>query len=228
MLWEWVNTGTQVFILDLDGTLIPSAEIDNECFWQAVFECLGGQESLPDLHAFKHVTDTGILNEWCEMELGRSPGKDETRQIKHRFSQLLESVFRREPEHFSPLPGVEAWLEAAINHDHVHVGVATGGWQHSAQLKLRLSGLSRFELPLASSDDATTRTEIMQIAKQRTLGDLAGTKTSFTYVGDGAWDLKASRELGWKFVGIASGDPAHQLRLAGADQISQNFLQSHL
>ena len=162
------------------------------------------------------------------MELGRLPGKDETRQIKHRFSQLLESVFRREPEHFSPLPGVEAWLEAAINHDHVHVGVATGGWQHSEKLQLRLSGLSRFELPLASSDDATTRTEIMQIAKQRTLGDKADTKTSFTYVGDGAWDLKASRELGWKFVGIASGERAEQLRLAGADQISQNFRQSHL
>ena len=228
MLWEWVNTGTQVFILDLDGTLMPSAEIDNECYWQAVFECLGGQESLPDLHEFKHVTDTGILNEWCAMELGRLPRNDEIRRIKHRFGQLLNSAFTHEPEHFNPLPGVETWLEAAINHDHVHVGVATGGWEHSAQLKLRLSGLSSFELPLASSDDATTRTEIMQIAENRILGDLAGKKIDFTYVGDGAWDLKASRELGWKFIGIASGERADQLRRAGADQIFQNFRQSRL
>lgn len=228
MLWEWVNTGTQVFILDLDGTLMPSAEIDNECFWQAVFECLGERDQLPDLHNFKHVTDSGILDEWCVMELGRSPHAEETRQIKLRFGQLLESAFRLQPEHFSPLPGVDEWLDAAVNHEHVYVGVATGGWEHSAQLKLRLSGLNRFDLPLASSDDATTRTEIMQIAVQRTLGTQAGKQADFTYVGDGAWDLKASRELGWKFIGIASGEQANQLRLAGADQISQNFCQSRL
>ena len=68
MLWEWVNSGTQVFILDLDGTLMPSAEIDNLCFWEAVFECYGQRDGLPDLHHFKHVTDTGILEEWCAHE----------------------------------------------------------------------------------------------------------------------------------------------------------------
>jgi len=228
MLWKWVNTDTQVFILDLDGTMMPSAEIDNECFWQAVFECYGGRDQLPDLHGFKHVTDTGVFNEWCAMELGRSPRADETRQIKHRFGQLLESAFKREPAHVSPLPGVEEWLDATVNHAHVHVGIATGGWKHSAQLKLQLSGLSRFDLPLASSDDATARTEIMQIAVQRTLGCRAGKQADLTYVGDGVWDLEASRELGWKFIGIASGKQASLLRLAGAEQISQNFCQSHL
>ena len=228
MLWEWVNTGTQVFILDIDGTLMPSAEIDNECFWQAVFECYGGRASLPDLHGFKNVTDAGILNEWCAMELGRPPHVDEKRQIKHRFCQLLESAFRCQPAHFSPLPGVEEWLDATAYHAHVQVGIATGGWKHSAQLKLQLSGLSRFGLPLATSDDAIARTEIMQIAEQRTLGCQAGKQADLTYVGDGAWDLEASRELGWKFIGIASGKQANLLRSAGADQISQNFRQSNL
>jgi len=228
MLWKWVNTGIQVFILDLDGTLIPSAEIDNECFWRAVFESLGERDHLPDLHQFKHVTDSGILDEWCVMELGRLPRVEETRQIKQRFGELLESAFRLHPGHFSPLPGVDEWLDAAVNHDQVYVGIATGGWEHSAQLKLRLSGLNRFGLPLASSDDATSRPEIMRIAVHRTLGYQADEQADFTYVGDGAWDLKASRELGWKFIGIASGKRANQLRLAGADQIIQNFCQSGL
>ena len=223
MLWEWVNTGTQVFILDLDGTLMPSAEIDNECFWQAVFDCFGKQDQLPDLDDFKHVTDSGILDEWCVRQLGRSPGVDENRQIKHRFGQLLESAFNHQPEHFSPLPGVREWLEAVNEHDHVIAGIATGGWENSARLKLELSGLDRFELPLASSDDAMQRTEIMQIAAHRTLSHQAHDEAVFTYVGDGAWDLQASRDLNWRFIGIATGTSARQLELAGAELICENF-----
>ena len=223
MLWEWVNTGTQVFILDLDGTLMPSAKIDDDCFWQAVFDCFGNRDQLPDLHGFKYVTDSGILDEWCVRHLGRSPDVDETRQIKRQFGQLLESAFVLQPEHFEPLPGVSEWLEATIDNDNVYVGIATGGWQHSALLKLRLSGLDRFELPLASSDDAISRTEIMQISARRTLGNHADQNAIFTYIGDGAWDLQASNELGWKFIGIAAGKRAKQLSDGGADYILKDF-----
>lgn len=223
MLWEWVNSGTQVFILDLDGTLMPTAGIDNECFWQAVFDCYGERDQLPELHGFKHVTDSGILHEWCVRHLGRAPDEDETRQIKQRFGQLLESTFVRQPEHFSPLPGVREWLAAAIDHEHVMTGIATGGWEHSARLKLKLSGLDHFNLPMASSDDAMKRTEIMQIAAQRTLDYESYDEAVFTYVGDGTWDLQASRDLQWRFVGIATGARADQLKLAGADLIWKDF-----
>ena len=223
MLWEWENSGTQVFILDLDGTLMPTAEIDNECFWQAVFDCYGNRHQLPDLHGFKHVSDSGILDEWCVRHLDRSPFDEETLQIKRRFGELLETAFIRQPEHFSPLPGVVEWLEAVMAHKHVIAGIATGGWQHSAQLKLKLSGLDRFELPMASSDDAMARTEIMQIAAQRTLGDQPVKDAVFTYVGDGIWDLKASRDLEWRFIGIAADAGAEQLKQAGAGLIRGNF-----
>ena len=226
MLWEWVNSGTQVFILDLDGTLMPSAEIDNECFWQAVFECYGNHDQLPELHGFKHVTDSGILDEWCVHQLGRSPGLNETTRIKHRFGQLLESAFVLQPAHFKPLPGVVEWLKAVIGNDQVHAGIATGGWEHSARLKLKLSGLDRFDLPMASSDDAMARTEIMKIAAQRTYGHQADKQTIFTYVGDGAWDIKASRELNWRFIGIAAGAQASLLRQAGASHIRVNFCKT--
>jgi phosphoglycolate phosphatase-like HAD superfamily hydrolase len=63
----------------------------------------------------------------------------------------------------------------------------------------------------------------MQIAAQRTLGGQTGKRADFTYVGDGAWDLQASQELGWRFIGIADGARAEQLKLAGADLIRKNF-----
>jgi len=223
MLWEWPNGGKQVFILDLDGTLIPSAEVDNECFWQAVFDCFGQRPALPDLHGYTHVTDSGILNEWCHLELDRAPHREETRQIKQRFLDLLKAAASHQPEHFLPLPGVRSWLETVQASDNVCAGIATGGWEHSARLKLDLAGLDRFHLPLASSDDAIPRTEIMQIAAQRTHYHRSSDKAVFTYVGDGPWDLLASQKLDWRFVGIASGGRAKQLRQKGAVHIRADF-----
>jgi phosphoglycolate phosphatase-like HAD superfamily hydrolase len=226
MLWKWANTGKQVYILDLDGTLMPSARIDNECFWQAVFSCFGERASLPDLGEFRHVTDSGILDEWCARELGRSASEEETRLTRLRFLQLLNSASVRQPLHFSPLPGVVSWLEAVRKNRNVYAGIATGGWGHSARLKLELSGLDRFELPLASSDDAISRTKIMQIAARRTVAHKPEFNTVFTYVGDRTWDLQASQKLGWEFIGIASGTRAEELKQAGAVNIQSNFCKS--
>lgn len=223
MLWKWVNSGLQVFILDLDGTLMPSAKIDNECFWQAVFTCFGDSDSLPDLHSFKNVTDNGILNEWCLRELGRLPHAQETARIRQVFLQRLESAATPQPEHFKPLPGVAEWLKAVNDNKFSIAGIATGGWAHSARLKLKLSGLDRFNLPLASSDDALTRPEIMQVAVRKTLGHQPQTGVGFTYIGDGTWDLQASQKLGWEFIGIADGARAKQLKKAGASHVRADF-----
>jgi len=226
MLWEWENSADRVYILDLDGTLMPSAEIDNLCFWQAVGAVFGAPEEPPDLHGFVHVTDSGILQEWCTRELGRPPGADEAARIKRTFAQLLETAFAGSPDHFSPVPGLEEWLAAVQASGRALAGIATGGWEHSARLKLKLSGLERFGLPLASSDDAVRRTDIMRIAAQRTLGRADADGTRFTYVGDGVWDLRASRDLGWAFVGIASGARARQLERAGAVLVRANFCRA--
>ena len=223
MLWEWENSAAQVFILDLDGTLMPSAEIDNRCFWQAMFGCFSERETLPDLHGFEHVSDSGILEEWCIRELGRSPLAQETRQIKRHFLKLIETAALSEPRHFRPLNGVREWLEAARDHDRVYTGIATGGWEHTARLKLKLAGLDVFDLPLASSDDAMARTQIMHIAAQRTLAVETDERPVFTYVGDGPWDLEASQQLGWRFIGIASGAQAARLKQAGATHIQPDF-----
>lgn len=226
MLWEWENSANRVYILDLDGTLMPSAEIDNVCFWQAVCGVFDKPNHPPDLHGFEHVTDSGILHEWCVREIGRPPRGDEAAHVKRLFEQRLESAFHLQPSHFSPLPGVMEWLSAIRASGHACAGIATGGWAHSARLKLKLSGLDRFGLPLASSDDAVKRADIMRIAASRTLGRAAAVNAIFTYVGDGVWDLQASRELDWAFIGIASGARALQLAGAGAAEVRENFCKT--
>jgi phosphoglycolate phosphatase-like HAD superfamily hydrolase len=218
-----------IFILDIDGTLMPSNVIDNECFWRAVDEVIGGAGTGPDLHGFEHVTDAGILLEWMQREHGRSASRQEEKEIKQRFLDQLILAAHRRPQWFTPLPGLMKWLRSCREKRDSNLAIATGGWAHSARFKLEFAGLDEFDLPLASSDDAVSRTNIMQIALQRSLGSPIeqghSSDASITYFGDGIWDYTASRALGWRFIGIASGSQAERLSRAGAGEIYEDFTE---
>ena len=99
------------------------------------------------------------------------------------------------------------------------------------RLKLRRANLWNPFLPLASSNDAISREDIIRIAARRAriAACGAGEKhsapfTSFTYVGDGVWDAIAARVLGWRFIGIGSGEQAARLRDVGAERLLPHYL----
>ena len=81
--------------------------------------------------------------------------------------------------------------------DQVFVSIATGGWRESAMLKLNSLGFAVSSIPLASSNDYSSRVDIMKHALSK-----APSKQikSCTYIGDGAWDKKACEELGLNFL----------------------------
>ena len=118
-------------------------------------------------------------------------------RVRHEFFRLIAAhVDENGP--FPEIPGARKMVDAfASSADHA-VAIATGGWRQSAQTKLSTAGFSIDGIPLASSDDALTRTEIMQVAL-RAIGDRGATFESVTYFGDGPWDREACRELGWAF-----------------------------
>jgi phosphoglycolate phosphatase-like HAD superfamily hydrolase len=208
---------TPRYILDLDGTLMPSHAVDNRCYWAAVHEVFGTAGGTVKLTKFRHVTDSGILREWAEQELERLPTRDEVETVRDVFLARIESAAQDEPDAFRPLPGVEDWL---ADQPQDHLAIATGGWEHTARFKLRAAGLGGFELPLATSDQAETRTGIMRHALSL-LPTARGAPT--VYIGDGPWDVAAARELGWSFIGIAAGSRARDLVAAGAERVHADF-----
>ncbi len=212
-----------IFILDIDGTLIPTHEMDNTCYWHAVEQVFGRQEQTVHLLNYVHVSDSGILDQWCRETLGRGPEPAETEALRGLFLELVETASRERPELFQPRPGLTTWLESMLARPGTHLAIATGSWGNTARFKLEASGLSRFGLPLATSDDAISRTEIMNAALTRL--DLAGLPPEhlITYIGDGPWDWHASCELGWSFIGIADGERADTLRGLGAQQVHADF-----
>lgn len=216
------NPPSRIYILDLDGTLMPTHELDNVCYWKAVHEVFGTLPGTVPLTSFTHVTDTGILHEWCTHQVGRAPTAEETAAVRALFMAHIEVSAESEPHHFTPTHGVNTWLRH-VRHEGAAVAVATGGWGHTARFKLQCSGLHRWRLPLASADDAPTRTDIMRVALDLLLEGAGAASITPTYVGDGPWDAGAARELGWGFIGIASGQRAKVLRDCGARQVHVDF-----
>lgn len=211
------------YILDIDGTLIPSHQVDNECYWRAVRDEYKVDLGVLPVDGFSDITDLGILNQWVRERFGREPTGGELERVKQRFLDYLETAAGNRAQEFMPTAGVEAWLDRIKAANGQQAGIATGGWGHTARFKLAWSGLARYDLPLACSDDAVSRTGIMRHALELLVATDQQDADCVTYIGDGPWDAAAAQHLGWAFIGIAGGERAAALREAGAEAVYEDF-----
>jgi phosphoglycolate phosphatase-like HAD superfamily hydrolase len=78
----------------------------------------------------------------------------------------------------------------------------------------------------AFADDDESREGIMEISLSRAEKHYDRSFDRFIYIGDGIWDIRASQNLGYSFIGIASGNKADVLFQAGAERVFPNFNDS--
>lgn len=185
-------------VFDIDGTLLRSAAVDDALYKDAVRSVLGDAKIRPALSDYDYVSDSGILSQIFS-DNSISEVIEHEAAIKSRFVQLL-SKHISEHGPFQEIPGARAFLKRFDDSSEHAVAIATGGWRASALLKLETAGFGDFDVPIATSDDARDRQEIMRIA----LSQLGDSFSSVTYYGDGPWDRDASRQLGWNFVAVGS------------------------
>ncbi|HJU88525.1 MAG TPA: HAD family hydrolase [Gemmatimonadaceae bacterium] len=203
-------------VFDIDGTLTDTNAVDDECYLQAVGEALGiGVPSL-DWSDAPHVTDSALLR-WlaerhaCELDASLESA------IMQRFVKLLQQQLRESPNRFGAVRGA-AGIRAALENRGWHVALATGGWAMSAELKLGAIGFDMTDVAIATGSDAVTRGAIVRLAHEKAMAKY-GTFGRVVSVGDGVWDARTAAEVGWPFVGIASGAQADRLRDCGAATI---------
>ena len=183
-------------IFDIDDTLLHSMEADERLYRQAIADVLGDVHFRDSLADYTHVSDTGILRE----VLIDNDVADVERHFLAIRRRFLESLQRHVDERgpFREIDGARSMLERLRRSDAHGVALATGCWRPSAEIKLRTAGFAFDELPLATADDAVERVAIMQHA----LTSLGDGFASVTYYGDGVWDRRACRELGWRFRAV--------------------------
>ncbi len=206
-------------IFDVDGTLLRTSGVDDECYVQAMDEVFGIRGMSTDWGSYSHSTDGAILADLIRERLGREPTAEDAAIHRSRFVTLLEAVAAESPERFAQTPGAAAAL-AALPERGWSAAIATGGWRASALLKLDRGRLDIAATAAAFADDALAREAIILHAAARAA---PGPSARVVYIGDGLWDLRAARRLGIGFVGIASGERAAALRAAGAAVVLADF-----
>jgi phosphoglycolate phosphatase-like HAD superfamily hydrolase len=183
-------------ILDIDGTLLNSSDVDNMLYLAAVREVLGQAKVRRNWGLYRNVTDRGILEEI--LNDNSLPNEAATLDaVRDLFVKSMgQHIERNGP--FAEIPGAKEFVVRLWASNSHRVAYATGGWSASASIKLESAGFPFKGIPLASSDDYPDRHSIMAHA----LNQLNGKFQSVTYYGDGEWDEAASRSLGWKFVPV--------------------------
>ncbi|MGD9592431.1 MAG: HAD family hydrolase [Candidatus Berkiella sp.] len=209
-------------VFDIDGTLIHSHEQEVSCFINAFNQVMGDSAINTDLTSYEHVTDTGIAQECIYRQLGRNATDKEQLAIEEAFLTLFDQSLRLNPP--EPIFGVHELFEQLHQEKNLCLAIATGSYYRSAALKLKHANLLLSHLPLSSCSDSMTRIDIMKAAKQKAHKTYQVTDfRTITYVGDGPWDIQASRTLAWNFIGIASNYTAEQLKNWGAKTVIQNY-----
>jgi len=192
----------KLIIFDIDGTLTNTNHVDSVCFEKAIQDTLSITSIDTNWHNYKYSTDSGILTEIFQSKLNRDPTSHEIKIIRNKFVTYLKAAFEQNNLLCVPIDGSQNILEN-ISSFGWNVGIATGGWEKSAVLKLMTTQIKYQDIPLAHSDDHFEREKIISIAISRAQHFYK--KMSYEkiiYVGDRSWDRKAAKNLGIDFIGV--------------------------
>lgn len=204
--------------LDLDQTLLRGQALDWALWLAAIERALGVPVPTDeDWGAHPVHTDHGLLDSLSWKLRGRPFGADERPAFEASLFAALDEALATSPGAFLPLDGAVDFVAAV----RPRAALATGNLHPVTLRKLRSAGLPT--LPCSCSRPGVDRAELVRRAL-RTLGWTDGTPA--TSMGDGVWDVRAARELGVGFIGVA-GDDAHEARLraAGARHVVRDYLE---
>jgi beta-phosphoglucomutase-like phosphatase (HAD superfamily) len=133
-----VSQARTCVIFDIDGTLLDSTETDNRVYAAALQSVLGELTLRAHWHDYEHVTDEGILRAVC---LDNGLDFDTCReQVRAKFGELMVAHLA-DTRACPPIPGAQALFEQLRDSHRFQIGIATGGWGHTARLKTSARGL---------------------------------------------------------------------------------------
>ncbi len=202
-------------LLDIDGTICDSREVEGVCFANAIEAITGVTLSAMDWSGYDEPTSSGIVR---SLLAGDPAAQQKEAAIKREYCRLLRDARRCHPEEFMPLPGVLSFIERLQNERIARVAIATGCFDDEARFKLACCGIDMDDFPHATSSDTPRRSDILPLAASR-----AGATTSdIIYFADAPWDFIVSKALAVPMIGI--GRRIKQLRQSGLEHTFADFL----
>ncbi|MDV5168593.1 HAD hydrolase-like protein [Photobacterium rosenbergii] len=199
-----------LFLLDIDGALVDSKNLELDCYVIAVKDVLG-IEMDTDLSHYSNLTDAGVLDELIARH-GISESRSLIhRKVEHRYSELVQQAIKESPETVSEVMGAKAFLDQMQDQQDTHIAIATSSWASTAKMMLRAAGIDISNVTFASSSDVLSRTEIMALAAFRAKQDSGVVFDRRVVFANGERNKNASQELGYDYVevGNVSGNHPH-------------------
>jgi phosphoglycolate phosphatase len=212
---------TRLVLWDVDGTLVDSAKLGRDAFFDA-FERVVGRPPTRTV-PFAGRTDLEIAHHMFEVE-----GVADGDALLDRFEEELVSAMTARLDalstHGRAMPGTTEALERLHREPGVIQSLLTGNVERNAMLKLQPFGLARWiEFGCGGyGSDHRVRGELVAIARSRAEAahGVAIDARDVVLVGDTPLDVAAAREGGARAVGVATGPyDVEALADAGADVV---------
>lgn len=213
----------KLVMFDMDGTLTDSFALDENCYVLAIEQALGLRNVVTEWDAYTHTSASYCLQEIVQRTRGLPPTEAESRGVQTRMVEIMREIEGRSGRRTREISGAASCLRQLLKNGFA-VAIASGDWEATARHKLSTAGIPFEGLPSAFCDCAHPRTEIMKTALERATHHYG--RENFervVYVGDGAWDVRACRELRWPLVGVGDGADAVRLRALGVSQVLASY-----
>ena len=211
-----------LIIFDIDGTLLHSNRVDSQCFAQAYEHVFKKQFPTIDWRKYPHVTDTTIFNTVIQRHFGRQATDEDIYKQQDCFVELLKENRLKDPIQFAEVPDAKNTIEKLIDDKRFVVGIATGGWQRPATLKLNHIEIPTENLHMSFADGKETREEIINASIQSASQNHSDFHR-IVYVGDAIWDVKTTRNMQLNFIGIRIKGDLEVLIREGASHVIKNY-----
>ncbi|MFK7806328.1 MAG: HAD family hydrolase [Saprospiraceae bacterium] len=210
-------------LFDVDGTLLYSNGKDSRSFTQSYEECYQVHFPEIDFSDYPHVSDHTIFSTIIKQDFNRVPDQKEIDQFQDHYVNMIVEKRKKAPDHYMQVPGARQVVEQLLSDPNYCVGIATGGWKRPAQTKLQHLGFDTDQLFDSYADNKETREQILQEAINQANAHHGNELKNIVYIGDAAWDVKTTRNMGLNFIGIRLKGDLDALHKEGADFVLQNF-----
>ena len=209
-------------IFDIDGTLVHSNKVDSNCFSQTYLEIYGEEFPSIDWRVYPHVTDHTIFGTVIQEQFGRKPDQKEIDTFQDHFVKLIEEKRAVAPEEFHEVPGAKLMIDRMIEDSQFAIGIATGGWEKPARVKLDFVNINTEPIYKAFADNHVTREDIVNTSIRLAKADHKNFKR-IVYVGDAIWDVTTTRKMKIPLVGIRIHGDHEVLKKEGTNVVLSNY-----
>ena len=212
----------KLVMFDIDGTLTRSNDLDEMAFIEALHDVFDFKDVSTDWESYTHATDSCVLEEIYQARRRRDPTPEEVDCFRSRFLEVLSDAASARGG-VRPIRGASGILARILASPDYALAYAGGAWTASAMFKLRSAGLPAEGIPCAFADDDRSREGICKLALVRAEAHYRYPFREITYVGDGVWDIRCARRLGYSFIGIGQGSGAKKLIAEGARHVLPDY-----